>query len=557
MSTRPRARIFLLAAAVIAPTAAFLALHLATPSDGARIQPGDSAAWQPQGIVLTPILDQPGGLAAGDLLVAVEGESLTTQVGRLLRFQARSPQWEFGQTLTYTVVRAGRLLDVPVKLGRYPLGAVVAQDWGSFAVTPIFLLVGLYLYAVRPGEPMTAVTLVTSALLASTTAWTIGLQVSDLYDGWAFWLHKFCSVFGYLWMWAGFVHLTLVFPKPQPVIRRHPWILAALYAAPVVVHALYVPVSRLGATSEISWLGDMELDVYGIALVYVVLGGFLAVRAYRATGDAISRLQVRWLLFALIFVALSTIGLGFVPEAISGRPLVGWDWIGLSAVVVPVAVVIAVLRYRLFDIDVIINRTLVYVPLTAILAGGYAAAIRLFQAFFVAATGDESDAAVILTTLILVSVFTPIRNGLQSQVDRRLQEPHGPARRLRAFDQQVQRLVQALDPRESVRQLLELAVEAYGSRGGAVYMRFNGREALVHSTPGWSGSESLRIPLEWGGARVGRLSLGPRLSQLTRPALSHAELEECARRVAHLVRLVTPGAAARGKAGRRPPRRRA
>lgn len=536
------------------PTMAFLGLHLATPSDGARIEPGEASAWQPQGIVLTPILDRPGGLAAGDLLVAVDGETLASQIGRLLRFQVRRPRWQLGQTLTYTVVRAGRLLDVPVKLGRYPLGAIVAQDWGSFAVFPVFLLVGVYLYAVRPGEPMAAVTLVTSALLASTTAWTAGLQVSDLYDGWGFWLHKFCTVFSYLWMWAGFVHLTLVFPRPQPVVRRRPWIVAALYTAPLVLHVLYVPVSRLGSASEIAWLGEMELDVYWMALVYVALGGFLAVRGYRATGDPVSRLQVRWLVFAFVFVALVALSLGFLPEAISGRPLVGWDWIELSALAVPMAVVIAVLRYRLFDIDVIINRTLVYVPLTAILAGGYAAAIRLFQAFFVAATGNESDAAIVLTTLILASAFTPIRNGLQSQVDRRFQEPLGPARQLRAFDQRVQDLIQALDPRESVRQLLELAVEAYGSRGGAVYIRANGREILVHSTPGWSGKEYLRISLEWDGARVGRLSLGPRTSQLVRPALSHTELEECASRVAHLVRLVEPGRAARGRSARRPAR---
>jgi hypothetical protein len=69
----------------------------------------------------------------------------------------------------------------------------------------------------------------------------------------------------------------------------------------------------------------------------------------------------------------------------------------------------AILRYRLYDIDLIINRTLVYGPLTAILAGAYIACIQLFRVIFTAATGQTSDAAVVLTTLAVAAAFTPIR----------------------------------------------------------------------------------------------------------------------------------------------------
>jgi hypothetical protein len=85
----------------------------------------------------------------------------------------------------------------------------------------------------------------------------------------------------------------------------------------------------------------------------------------------------------------------------------------------PVAAAVAVLRYHLYNIDVIINRALVYIPLTGILGGAYAAGVALFQKLFVAVTGDRSDAAIVITTLVLASMFTPIRNWLQSFVDRR------------------------------------------------------------------------------------------------------------------------------------------
>jgi hypothetical protein len=89
----------------------------------------------------------------------------------------------------------------------------------------------------------------------------------------------------------------------------------------------------------------------------------------------------------------------------------------------PVAAAIAVLRRRLYDIDLILNRALVYIPLTGILGGLYAAGVALFQRIFQALTGDKSDAAVVITTLVLAGMFTPIRNALQVFVDRRFKPP--------------------------------------------------------------------------------------------------------------------------------------
>ena len=79
----------------------------------------------------------------------------------------------------------------------------------------------------------------------------------------------------------------------------------------------------------------------------------------------------------------------------------------------------AITRYRLYNIDSLINRALVYIPLTGILAGVYTAGVVLFQRIFVAVTGNTSDAAIVLATLVLASVFTPVKNSLQTFVDKR------------------------------------------------------------------------------------------------------------------------------------------
>jgi hypothetical protein len=106
-----------------------------------------------------------------------------------------------------------------------------------------------------------------------------------------------------------------------------------------------------------------------------------------------------------------------------------WEWprwagflvgvAGLSGL--PVAVGIAILRYRLYDIDRIINRTLVYASLTVILAGIYFGGVTVTQALFQALTGQEQlpQLVVVASTLVIATLFNPLRRRIQSFIDRR------------------------------------------------------------------------------------------------------------------------------------------
>jgi hypothetical protein len=113
---------------------------------------------------------------------------------------------------------------------------------------------------------------------------------------------------------------------------------------------------------------------------------------------------------------------------------------------IPVAVGIAVLRYRLYDIDRIINRTLVYGALTALLAAGYFGSIMVLQGIsglvyqvpFRALTGQESQLATIAATLVIAALFTPLRLRLQSFIDRRFYRSKYDTRKtLEAFSAQL------------------------------------------------------------------------------------------------------------------------
>jgi hypothetical protein len=150
---------------------------------------------------------------------------------------------------------------------------------------------------------------------------------------------------------------------------------------------------------------------------------------YRRCGSE-EREQIKWIAFAGSFVGLMSLitvvsALIFAAEfadSTGTQPLwlvVLQDVELLSFAGIPVGVGIAVLRYRLYDIDLIINRTLVYGPLTATLVALYFGGIVVLQRFFVLLAGKQSTLAIVASTLLIAALFTPLRRRIQSYIDRR------------------------------------------------------------------------------------------------------------------------------------------
>jgi len=143
----------------------------------------------------------------------------------------------------------------------------------------------------------------------------------------------------------------------------------------------------------------------------------LLVRWRRSTGDA--REQLKW---------LAAVSLPFIVAGVLGYQIrVAQLFMIGFGMLTPVAIAIAVLRHRLYEIDQVISRTVVYGALTAILAGIYTATLKLLQEVFVQVTGAQSDGAVILATLVIAAAFTPVRKGLEQLIDRRFKPAPGSA----------------------------------------------------------------------------------------------------------------------------------
>ena len=274
---------------------------------------------------------------------------------------------------------------------------------------------------------------------------------------------------------------------------------------------------------------------------------------YRRATDPVQKQQTKWVLFGLSVAVVGVLGF-LLPryvfpnlqhyESASTQVymLIAATVTCLAASQVPVTFGLSILRYRLWEIDLLINRTLVYVPLTGILAGVYTASIALFQRVFVALTGERSDAAIVLSTLILASLFTPVKNALQAAVDKRFKEVSDPIAELTAFNKHVQSVLDVIDAQQITRRLLDEAVYALGATGGAVYLGKNGHLQLLHKSDEWNGDVEISVPLKTDGTKVGMVVLGPRRNDIPYTPKDRETLEQVVNVVARALVLADQGA---------------
>jgi hypothetical protein len=254
------------------------------------------------------------------------------------------------------------------------------------------------------------------------------------------------------WNWLMLIFplllILLLFPNggpPTPVWR---WVgVAAIAWAALFVFLAALP-QQINAGTTPDLVLDNPIGVLGKdtveRLVGVWIGCLLALAVacavalfvgYRRANDT-EREQIKWLLYACAVFLVVYVG-GFVSGLGGTASLGGYIWgvfFGLSVIALPAAIGIAILRYRLYDIDLVINRTLVYGPLTATLISLYFAGIDLMQRFFDLLTGQQSTLAVVASTLLIAALFTPLRRRIQPFIDRRFYRSKYDARKtLEAF----------------------------------------------------------------------------------------------------------------------------
>ena len=250
------------------------------------------------------------------------------------------------------------------------------------------------------------------------------------------------------------IYMILLFPDGRLPSRR--WRPFALFAGAVLVliNVTFVLVpgpldSHPGMQNpfgleQFPWMASVAvLTVLMLPICILISASSLVVRYRRANQEM--REQIKWLAFAASFVGLMYFGtlasgLLFSPDSYVSdetAPL----WVSLSQQLtyisfasVPISIGFAVLKYRLYDIEIIINRALVYGSLSAALVVIYVGGVVSLQYAFRALTGSKSQLAIVASTLLIAALFSPLRHGIQSLIDQRFyRKKYDAARTLEAF----------------------------------------------------------------------------------------------------------------------------
>jgi hypothetical protein len=301
---------------------------------------------------------------------------------------------------------------------------LVVRGWeGALAVLSLaFLTVGAFLAGRRPGNAVGWLLLGWGMVMAFGSLAGAYVDRGLVRDpgsvpgaNWAAWAEAVVwhPAFGLL------AFLLLLFPHGRLPSRRwrpFAWVTVAVYLAmalsaafsPAAVH-LYYPQATPPVRLPVAPAADIAFGVLllGQLLLLATAVVSLVLRLRRATGE--ERQQVKWFVYTVVTVILLFVVTTLIIGAGYLFPLFG---------LIPVSVAVAVFRYRLYDIDRLINRTLVYGLLTALLAGVYAGGVFLLGALLDPAVG-ESELAVAASTLAVAALFQPARRRLQALVDLR------------------------------------------------------------------------------------------------------------------------------------------
>ncbi len=313
----------------------------------------------------------------------------------------------------------------------------IPEPWLAHTVTALtFSTIGAVVASRRPDNPIgwlfCAIGLLATIVLFSSeyAAYALLAQTDSLPGGLAMaWVRSWAWVL-YLGL---FVLLFLVFPDgwpPTSALRWYTGLVLVVVAIGTVLAAFSPgPIDAIGGAVENplgikslwgigtnSAVGPVESLLYALG---IPAASSLFTRMRRAKG--VERQQLKWFAYATLVLVGGVVLAFTISEATSTRWLgeIGFilTMVGLAGL--PMAVGMAVLRYRLYNIDLIINRTLVYGFLTALLALVYFGGIVVLQRLFILLTGEKSTLAVVASTLAIAALFNPLRRRIQSFVDRR------------------------------------------------------------------------------------------------------------------------------------------
>jgi sigma-B regulation protein RsbU (phosphoserine phosphatase) len=424
------------------------------------------------------------GLRRQDEMLAIDNVSVLAAQ----QLDSLAAAVQVGDTLEYQIIRGGSAQRIPIILSS-PLrtASILVGMIASLVVALAYIAIGGFVYWKRPGDRRALICYLLFVVAAGHFLIDAFLQADWMNAiGVIRTFHFFALPLGFLLAFTLFalffpllLHLALVFPHDHLILRTRPSLLRWIYALSLILAVLifllfklYPPPPR--STFQAGWPGSLAalsgvqvsafVGFLLLGLFYLVASCFILVRSYRESGLEEKR-QVQWPLWGTIVavsaravLAFLSVGafvfLGFEAVVSSSTMLILHEILRKACyVLIPVSFAFAIMKRRLMDIEPIIKKTIVYSLITGIVLAGYFLLVAGLGGWLMKYLAAQNIWFIVFATLALATLFIPVRNRVQSFVDRRF------FRQKQNYPQTLRKLSRVMAETNELPLLLELVAE--------------------------------------------------------------------------------------------------
>jgi hypothetical protein len=422
-------------------------------------------------------------LQSGDRLLAIEGQPFyKIQTNALYARPTPHSDWVVGNSVEYVVERNNRVKALKVPLLRLNTTQILSNLGRNLLLNPgplVLLVIAAYVFFRHPLIPAARILLLFSAGVMSSdgisqiVTGTNVIGPAEMFHIAAFWPAQFIN--NLLWpLYIGplYLHLFLSFPEIKAPLRDHRLLtLIVLYGTMPLLIMLLIFTHHDQPLAF--WKAWSNLSLIDFVLVLLIAIGSM-VHTLLTVHNPTRQAQIRWVAWGTIITSLGALsGNLLVLLGLTGdRLLIFWSLTRLFLLAFPLSMAVAILRYRLFDIDVIIHRTLIYSIVTIDLALIYFGSVIFLQQVSRYLVGGDSPLAVVLSTLSIAALFNPLRARVQHFIDRRFyRRKYNTSQTLEIFNSALR---QEMDLTTLSEHLLQVVKETIGPRDIHLWLRKSG-----------------------------------------------------------------------------------
>ena len=438
-------------------------------------------------------------LQAKDIVIAAGGHTIEEWLRAILPGQRLPHQeWHVGATIPYTILRSGQEQTLSVRLIRLSLKDIVREGLNTYLFNIFVLALTVLVVIQRPRETVTHLVLLgASAAVVLQTHEVIDRQVSLMIHPAIFWGDVLLEHLSVWFCYTPLTHASLTFPEKKRLIQQHPVLLWLTY--------LIYPISTLmgvilgGPTLSGRLVGGERASMLAMSALSLVMVASIG-HSLATARHPKSRSQIRWIAWGVTIGMLPLVLLDLLPLALFRRPILPYNLVMLPLFLVPLSAAIAIVRHNLFDVEVIINRSLVYSTLTVLLGGLYVALVRLLtlvvQTVIPVGPAGNETLVVFVATLTIALAFAPLRRWIQMLIDRTFYRTKLDYQRL------LPEMITQLSTNIVMERLAPLLTEELPLR-----LQINGASLLVLDSEGHTLCPPLSTPSEQKGQQMKKHSL--------------------------------------------------